>query len=100
LFQDLGTGIPGVNWASVGTVVSGLLALLTRESNIVSIGESKWMLKKIGFFVFAIGCPVFIAVLLLSISLGEGLIGLDSGQISPQHSSTRIITHGDVSKSY
>ena len=74
LFQDLGTGIPGVNWASVSTVVSGILALLTRESNVVGTGQSMGTLNKIGSFVFAIVCPVFIAALLLSLSLGEGLI--------------------------
>ena len=74
-FLHGGSEHPFIPWASSAAAVSGLLALLTRDSHVVSSGDSKGILKIIGSVLFAIACPVFIVALLLSISIGEALIG-------------------------
>jgi hypothetical protein len=71
----VGGKISGINWTSATTGISGLLALLTRDSHVVSPGDDKGISKIIGSIVFAIACPVFIAALVLSLSIAESLIG-------------------------
>ena len=65
----------GITWGSVATGISGLLALLTRDSNVVKPGDSKTIPQMIGSVIFILACPVFIAGLLLSLSIAEGAIG-------------------------
>jgi Patatin-like phospholipase len=67
--------ISGVTWGSVATGISGLVALLTRDSNVVKPGNSKSILQMIGSVVFAMICPVFIIALVLSLSIAEGAVG-------------------------
>lgn len=69
----------GFNWASATTAISGLLALLTRDSNVVSPGASKGVAKIIGSIVLETACPVFIVALVFSLSVGETLIGRTMG---------------------
>ena len=65
----------GMTWGSVATGISGLAALLTRDSNVVKPGNSKTIPQMIGSIIFIIACPVFIAALVLSLSIAEGAIG-------------------------
>jgi hypothetical protein len=69
----------GMTWGSVATAISGLVALLTRDSQVVKPGDSKSIAKKIGSAAFAIACPVFIAVLILSLSIAESAIARGTG---------------------
>jgi patatin-like phospholipase len=64
----------GITWGSVATGISGLLALLTRDSNVVKPGDSKTIPQMIGSVIFILACPVFIAALLLSLSIAEGAL--------------------------
>jgi hypothetical protein len=69
----------GITWASATAALSGLLAVLTRDSNVVSPGANKGIIKMIGSVVLVAACPVFIFALLFSLSIGEAAIGKASG---------------------
>jgi hypothetical protein len=73
--------LSGVNWAPATTAISGLLALLTRESNVVSPGDTKSIPQIIGSVLFKIACPVFIAALLISLSIAESALARTTGHV-------------------
>lgn len=77
--EDIAGAIPSTGWIPWSTLGSGVLALLTRDSNVVSAGQSKGVWKTISSILFAIACPVFILTLLLSLSIGEGVLGRKDG---------------------